>query len=666
MDDDKSNKEKILKEIENSISTMIIYRSLFLLKEKMKLNKEKLRTIYIKYNDNGNICDEITDYQIKKDYFSKITVHIFKTLNLLILKFINPKDIFLTKIFYENKEEEMNNIFQEIQNLINNNLISVEKYNLIYYKKRIKTLLNDNEKINSFKSNKNLYDIKRYNEEIQENKIYNNIQNEKLFKKKDFNNNNKCINNEINYTNHKKEFEKLKSNYNYNIGEENNHEHVKNDYSRSKTENNILESNMNNNIEKKDYININSNININKELNMNEKNKLNYNTIIHVRKKEIINEEINNKFIKENIINLNYDNSNEIYNADNSNIYSINPKENQKEEIISIKIMEYNRKGKIVNDRGQLEEMNKKLIDELKIKQNYNNNNLLYIETIPLILADFLQANKSYAIIEIENELGKELYFAFDKKLINFINEYDELMKSENSNITIKNYQLKIIIKEYMKIKAILKLFNDILNKKKQMNEKAEYIEKLIEKFIMKEGYLEHKFKILQEKKSLLLLDKINNINNEYYKTNSKIINISRNMEYLQKLKIFNSMNNYNLSKLTLNNNEQISNSNDIKLINNNIKINYLNKIDINKKKSMISDEMNNNRNEKINNSLKDIFDFYSKKHNIIGHSLFSRIEEKKNHMDLDEFSKFCNDFNIAIKQKIVIIFKKTPNLIQN
>lgn len=660
MDDDKNDKEKILKEIENSISTMIIYRSLFLLKEKIKLNKEKLRTIYIKYNYNGNICDEITDYQIKKDYFSKITVHIFKTLNLLILKFINPKDIFLTKIFYQNKEEEMNNIFQEIQNLINNNLISVEKYNLIYYKKRIKPLLNGNENIISFKSNKNIYDIKRYNEEIHENKIYNNIQNEKLFKKNDFNNNNKCINNEINYTNHEKEFEKLKCNYNYNnynIREDNNKELVKNDYSRTNTENNILESIANNNIEKEDYININNSNN--KELNMNEKTKLNYNynNIIDVGKKEIINEEINNKFIKENFTNLNCDNSNEINNAQSSNIYDISPKENQKEEIISIKIIEYNRKGKIVNDMGQIEKINKKLIDELKNKQHYNNNNFLYIETLPLILADFLQANKSYAIIEIENELCKELYSVFDKKLINFINEYDELMKSENSNITIKNYQLQITIKEYMKIKANLKLFNDILNKKKQMNEKAEYIEKLIEKFIIKEAYLEHKIKILQEKQSLLLLDKINNINNEYYKSNSKIINLSRNMESRQKLKIFNSMNNHNLSQLTLNNNKQISNSNYINLINNDIKIIYSNKIDRNKKKSMICDEKNN-----INNSLKDIFDFYSKKHNIIGHSLFSRVEEKKSHMDLNEFSKFCSDFNIPIKQKIVTIFKKNAN----
>jgi len=49
-----------------------------------------------------------------------------------------------------------------------------------------------------------------------------------------------------------------------------------------------------------------------------------------------------------------------------------------------------------------------------------------------------LQENKHYAIIEIENELSKKLYSVFDRKLINFINEYDELMKSENSNISKK------------------------------------------------------------------------------------------------------------------------------------------------------------------------------------------------------------------------------------
>jgi len=67
-----------------------------------------------------------------------------------------------------------------------------------------------------------------------------------------------------------------------------------------------------------------------------------------------------------------------------------------------------------------------------------------------------------------------------------------------------------------------------------------------------------------------------------------------------------------NLSKLSLNNNKQIINSKD------NINTNYSSTIDVSKQKSINSKESlnikSNNRYEKINNSLKDIFDFYSKK----------------------------------------------------
>ena len=68
--------------------------------------------------------------------------------------------------------------------------------------------------------------------------------------------------------------------------------------------------------------------------------------------------------------------------------------------------------------------------------------------------------------------------------------------------------------------------------------------------------------------------------------------------------------------------------------------------------------------NDKINKALEEIFYFYSKKHNIIGYNkLFESIEEKKKHLDLNEFSKFCKDFNIPISnQKIVEIFKKNSS----
>ena len=333
--------------------------------------------------------------------------------------------------------------------------------------------------------------------------------------------------------------------------------------------------------------------------------------------------------------------------------------ENKKEEEIQIKIVEYNRKGKIIKNSIQMIEGNNILINEIKNYQNLEKDEtFLYIEILPLILADFLQENKNYAIIEMENEISKDLYMRFDKDLLNIINEYNELKKSGNiSNIVIKSKELEIAIKEYNKIKKNIKMFKVILKKKKKLNEKSEYIENTIEKLVSKEVYLEHKIKILNEKQSLTLLEKIKGMNKEYSKFNNK--RVSRNMNSQQNLKVFNSI---DTSKLSLFNSHDSINSDRKNIKNffsNNFKfINITNKI--NSILSKQNTNFDNNKNEKINKALKEIFYFYSKKHNIVGHSLFSKIEEKKKRIDLHEFSLFCSEFKIPIpRQKIVEIFKK-------
>ena len=1038
MDDENQN---ILLNIENSISTMIIYRSLYLLKQKLKINKEKLKEIYIKYNVNeDNINEEILDYLIKKDDFAKITEDIFRSINLLILKMINPKDIFLSPIFYENKIQEMINILQEIQNLINNNSLYIGKYNSIYYDKKIKPLilkyqqdnldeiklkeimekniaknnrynLSINEiKDNAYETNEinienensqkddqnnkaiidNKSEEKEYNNKdiinyIDENNISINDKNsvEKNDNKEINNNNNDDIdkitkedlsiqnkdnkdnkendnennieknednnvkineednkeinnndefgnsnikdrdNNEINNNNieNKKEDEIENSNTlfkekklfskNENINAENNSTNnnikeniILNDEEKDKNNNNIIEEeknkesknneiieeiNNNNNTKenKSDEIkenNENNNEKINNELN-NDKNIENNKDNKDNNNKELISNENENKkekeekdeekqkleesktskindIIKDNInetkenkevennVDLNKENNdkNDInsnnsqkgtktdiiksinnsnenkekekdiennfsLNADNQNhiditktdkiekneveikqeinedknIEEINEKkkeENEEEEIkeeknkeikeegnddeekeeekeekndgekeeekeedikieekeerentneninksvsikneeeiddkeeidyeISRKIIEYNRKGKIISDYEELEENNLKIIIERKNKEKerllkisikeINDKNLLYIETLPLILADFLQENQNYAIIEIKSDLSKDLYALFDEQLLKFINEYDEIKISKsNNNKKVQNTELDNIINEYNNIKGNIKIFKNILKNKKSKNENVVHIKNMIERLTVKEVYLEHKIKIINQEKPLSLLEKIKDINkSQKIQSNLEFINFNKNELYTKNINITNSLNMSNNSqKITLaNENENLINN-----INNNININnnyfekksiliknFLNKkekiksinysmamksLEILKNKrnsiqSIISDQnniINNDIKQKINIALEEIFNFYSKKHNIIGHSLFSNIEEKKKHLDLYEFSMFCHEFNIPISgQKLVEIFKKnTKNI---
>ena len=531
---------------------MIIYRLLFLLKEKIKMHKEQLKNIYIKYNTNNNMSNEILNYKINKKDFSKIIEEIFRNINLLILKITNQKDIFLSKIYYENKIEEMNNILNEIQNLINNNALSIIKYNLFYYNKKIKPFLNDKffnnkDNFNSIIINEN----NRYNQEVSENKIYNNnkknnkieIENDKKEdleerneENKDFEEykNEKDDNNEIEKENNKennnqiikKEDKENDNNYNENnvsqgnIIEDNQNISNKDDNEETNeinnNENNVNKNNELENIKNEENENSENN---NEELNENEKEKgesnenknedLNEKEEEEEEKNENNNEDLKEQEEDENIRNNNeeeeneeneenevkednggkedkeekedeenihannnnFDNStdefkinedfnkekentikisqskelkadkiqlnyisNDIINEKNNNLDKIYlEQKNKKEEEIQIKIVEYNRKGKIIKNSTQLLESNKILINEIKNYQNLEKDQTyLYIETLPLILADFLQENKNYAIIEIENEISKDLYMLFDKNLINVINEYEELKKSGN------------------------------------------------------------------------------------------------------------------------------------------------------------------------------------------------------------------------------------------
>jgi len=818
-DDDGQN---ILSNVENSILTMINYRSLYLLKEKIKINKEKLKEIYLKYNINKNrISQEELDYIIKKEDFAKVTEEIFQKLNLLILKFINPKDILLSGILYENKIEEMFKILEEIQNLINANTYSIEKYNSVVYNKKAKRF--SNQKASKGKGNNNnennngIIDesnsIKTKEENINDNYIEINENN--IISSE--NNNNDIINDNNKDKESKdekvedqtkkedsKNIEVIKDiEDNLNKSEKNNRD--KNDYivinnkerqkgnetNKNKDDNINKDKNTNNSLKENDLSvknetdnksennnnkNTDKNNNDNNESNSEKKSENNNNNNIQdddkknnengeidifekkeegENKKEEVNEEktesinLNNQSIlsasknvnnevKTDKIRFKKDNSNEniknikinakheeklnniniqdtnSYNQENNIITDIN-QENEmsqnEEKEISVKILEYNRKGKVVHYFEEMEEENKKLIEEIKNKEKeieeilklVKEGNALFIEILPLILADFLQENQHHAIIEIESELSKDLYNKFDKQLLAFINEYDEIKNTDKEKI-IKSKELKAIVNEFNKIKENQNLFIKILKEKMSKEENVIYIENMIEKLNAKEIYIRDKIKKINQNQNLSLLEKIKetnqDINNKWQlQSHSQIDSLFTRFNKNESKFLSNSLNVSNFTKNEdLTNNKIIirkENQYDTNIFNINVnnklikdykdKNNYTKSYNYsmslkslsclpNKNVNIINSNISNisgqnvffksENNVKINKALEEIFYFYSKKHNIIGHNkLFENIEEKKKHLDLIEFSKFCKDFNIPISnQKLVEIFKKNSS----
>ena len=551
---DNNNSQEISKQVENSLELLILYRSIYIIKQKFSLFKERIKNIYQKYNTyNSNIKFKTNTkiYQIHIKNFVEVTDEVLQDLNLLIIKYLNPKDIFLSRILIEKKREETKKIIKEILNWLlndnNNGKDLIRNYNINFFNKKIKPYIEED--IN-YENLENMMDIKQ--NDISEDMTRN------------------------------------WSIYDYKIlGEYDRRGNVINKY---KTK--ILEE----------------------------------------------NGEINEEGITE-IINLNKESRN--YENDKPGL--------NKEMSINI--------NDISNSKN-----NSKKPDSSKF---------IFIESLPLILADFLQSHINNAIVESEDELGKELKILFDNEIIKRLNEFKNLLGNKSSlldDINDKVYinqeekdqkELDSAIEEYKKVKENIEIYRNILKNKKKSGENTDYIEKMIEKLLAKEIWLEHKIKLLMDKKNN------NDINleinyNTYRNNNTKssdlsnvIGNTSRKIEindngFNQSKKINGDINTQNIKHLTesYSNTQNLGTSNDksISLISSNTNLT-----------SMKSSPL-------IINALKEIFLYYSHLHlNVKKNRLFSNLEEKKLHLDLNEFSKFCTDFNIPIsRQKLVEIFKKS------
>ena len=167
-----SNKfQKMISSMEESIETMILYRSLYLIKKKFELCKSNINKIYYDYNINkSKRIDVLGSFQIDINLFDKVLLLVLKETNLFILELSSPKDIFLSYFLITNqKAENMDIIIQNIKKeLIENNLSL--KYNKIFYNKKIKPLFQKNSELNSNLENKGKNNYNN-NDEIMTNEI---------------------------------------------------------------------------------------------------------------------------------------------------------------------------------------------------------------------------------------------------------------------------------------------------------------------------------------------------------------------------------------------------------------------------------------------------------------------------------------------------------------
>ena len=346
---------------------------------------------------------------------------------------------------------------------------------------------------------------------------------------------------------------------------------------------------------------------------------------------------------------------------------------NNEEEEINKPIVEYNNNGKIIKSSEQINEENLDFNENKEIIDKYlPQNNNLYIESLILIISDFLQKFPNYKIIEINNDLSKELNILFDKDIlekINLINNKNDMLFKLNPS---KEKELNKCLKQKQSLNQNIKLYEKILLEKKNNKENGIIIQDMIEKLLAKKIWLNHKIKYLKEPE---LIDEEFFINKEIELNLKTKLDIPKNN--FQNLKnSINDINYYNnsINKIRLSQEKNQSNQN----TNNNTNLNSNN----NSNNTINNNSHSNislNNNFKTENpilkeeirliSLKEIFEFYSNQHNYVisGNGLFSAIDDKKSLLNLSEFSKFCSEFSINIsRQKLVEIYKKNSSNLYN
>ena len=278
-------------------------------------------------------------------------------------------------------------------------------------------------------------------------------------------------------------------------------------------------------------------------------------------------------------------------------------------------ITEYDRKGRVINTFGKLLEkigikssfksITKNPKDEFDI--NIEKGDSLYIEILPIILADFLQDNKDFAVIDLDMEditFISEIKSRFDenlKKKINNEKNTNIFLSHKNNSTNMNNInnkektnippeeQKKLCENKKYKLEKNIKFYQNLLANKKKKGESYNYIIDFISKMESEKDRIDKEIKELTLKINAIIFEE-------------------------QKLE---------------------------------------------RKKEKKKDEGQEDK-------LHEIFNFYCSQHNAPSpYPTFAQIEYKGKHMNISEFCKFCTEFKIPLKHdKLIEIYNKRAPVI--
>ena len=337
---------------------------------------------------------------------------------------------------------------------------------------------------------------------------------------------------------------------------------------------------------------------------------------------------------------------------------------------------------------------------ENPIKVQYSKS-YIYIESLLLILADFIsdkKRNKSHIIIDFGEEYKNELRTLFDNEILGRLGE--EVQYEVNKN---KLEHLKDLLINRTKLEKNINCYEDLLNKMRTHNQNVDFVLITINKLKDTLNWVSQKIQNIQNDnntfnefenavqiKQLNRAIRKNKMNKLLIKNNqglmdnpetTNINNISTVSSKRGKEPRYEKNNENNIDDLSENSilrlDNKIEGMDTERLIDLNIidaSNNEENNIFLRKKGERqlknqktflprIKTKNNLSKEEKREINLKEIFNFYSHLHTNAGHRLtFDSIKDKFEHLNLNEFLKFCSEFKILLPKEILskIFLKKS------
>ena len=412
----------------------------------------------------------------------------------------------------------------------------------------------------------------------------------------------------------------------------------------------------------------------------------------------------------------NKDNISEIVTTKNNNLEEEEKEkesENYNGEIIDNEENEENEEKKSEKDEIQLKPK-KKLKPKTILRKSpsfhseYENpkkvqysKSYIYIESLLLILADFIsdkKRNKSHIIIDFGEEYKNELRTLFDNEILGRLGE--EVQYEVNKN---KLEHLKDLLINRTKLEKNINCYEDLLNKMRTHNQNVDFVLITINKLKDTLNWVSQKIQNIQNDnntfnefenavqiKQLNRAIRKNKMNKLLIKNNqglmdnpetTNINNISTVSSKRGKEPRYEKNNENNIDDLSENSilrlDNKIEGMDTERLIDLNIidaSNNEENNIFLRKKGERqlknqktflprIKTKNNLSKEEKREINLKEIFNFYSHLHTNAGHRLtFDSIKDKFEHLNLNEFLKFCSEFKILLPKEILskIFLKKS------